>query len=212
MDNYVTSASDGRAQHFSKRKQATAWVIASAGILITACTLPKRRGDATVLDHKDFLFVVVDDLVFPWMTMNSHHLYHFKARHLPAAVYPDRIELIYPPKVPAPWKSMQPERGGLKMSREEIQTTNQVWRYTTLKIEFRSPDGKPFFERTVNLEPQRGGPSYDERRGTAVLQFLWEPARRSLLNLTDYDVEVEVIPPAEKIPLEARLFTQKKIY
>lgn len=187
-------------------------LLALLTILITGCTIPRRHGDALVYDRKDLLLVAVDDLVFPWMRLDSRRTYHFEARRLPWAVYPDRIDLRYRHEARRPPKSEYAEHLEPRISRDEIQGTNQVWRQTSLKIRFQKTDGQPFFERMIKLETQSAGPYYDDGRGTAVLSFLSESVRRSLPDITNYDVEVEVVSPAEKSPIEARLFTQKKIY
>jgi hypothetical protein len=97
------------------------------------------------------------------------------------------------------------------MSRDELQRTNQLWRQTSLRIRLQTTDGRTFFERITKLDAQRDGPYYNEDRRTAVLQFIHEPVRSSFEE-RNYDIEVEVISPAERSSIEARLFTQTSIY
>jgi hypothetical protein len=197
------------------------WIIAVLIILIPGCMIvPKRRGDAVIFDRKSFLFPGVDDVVFPWMQLDSGRKYHFEARDLP--VYPNRIELRYRREFALPPK-LNGQNSELKISREEIRLTNQVWRTISLRIRFESTAGQRTFERVINLEPQRHGPYFDEDRRTVVLQFfhpdvdLGSGVRLSRLEpylspATDYYVEVDVASALEKSPIEARLFTEWSVF
>lgn len=182
-------------------------------ILIGGCAIPRKHGDAWVYDRKDFPFVVVDDLVFPWMRLDSRRTYRFEVRRLPRSAYPDRIELRYPHEARRPSKVEETRQVEARMSRDEIQRTNRLWRETVLKVRFHPPllDQTPF-ERVISFKSQRSGPYYDENRRTAVLRILSDSERRSLPGMTDYIVEVEIISAAKTEIIEARLFTQTKIY
>jgi hypothetical protein len=191
-------------------------VVALATVVVLACgcvMIPKQRGDALVIDRKSFLLPPVDDLLFPWMDLSGARTYYFEARGLPWAVYPDRLDLTYRAQGRPRPKALQNSANVEPiMSGEELERVDQPWRQVSLRIQFKTTNGHTFLDRTIRLHPQPGGPHYDERRRTAVLQFLEESVRHSLLQVTNYDVMVDVMAPAEKSPIEARLFAETSIY
>lgn len=150
-------------------------------LLCAGCTT-HRFGDARIQNNRDFAGISADRFYLKPIPVDRIGTNFLHVRNLPLAMYPTHLLL--------------------RLTPNEAEMREDVpWENTRLLIEFRTPDGQPFFSKEVALrDAQRGlapGTSHQ-----VELQF--RPAERrawrapeNMPHYTDYDVIVTVLEPSK---------------
>lgn len=156
-------------------------MVTTAALLCAGCTT-HRFGDARIRNNRDFAGVVADRFSLKPLPIDRAAAHTLRIRNLPLAMYSTHLVL-----------RLTPYEAEMK---EDV-----PWEDARLLIEFRVPDGQPFFSKEVALRDAQRGLS----PGTShQLELQFRPAERhawrapeNMPHYTDYDVVVTVLEPSK---------------
>jgi hypothetical protein len=165
----------------STRTIAVAALLALSGL---GCTSVQRCGDARLLDHKDVLFVMMDNFTMPYFPIDTPCTNRFEVRNLPFLIYPETLSLDVPND-----ESMRPPQ-------------DAPWRACRLTVAFRTLSGKQFFTNSIDLAHWRSSADAECSGWSSPYQI---PETLEAVEASGYDVVVTVVTPSSRKGDRARL-------
>jgi len=149
----------------------------------SACATVTRHGDAKLRNNKNVIFSMMDELVFPDVSIGRVATYRYRVRDLPQVIYPRGFEL----EVPA----------------EEASDSryDQPWRRCRIRASLSTPDGATLFARSLDLSKDWNGnssPGRDSKHRSLFLFFTGHNYDRSpsYQRHLSYDFEIQVLRPS----------------
>lgn len=151
----------------------------------SACATVTRHGDARLRDNKNVVFVVMDELVFPRIPVGQASTHRYRVRALPQAIYPDSFHLEVPVEEASATRNDQP------------------WRQCLIRASLTTPEGVPFFTRTLDLSKDWNGDASagrNSRRRSLRLVFTGGNFGRTspLPRHLSYDLVIQVLRPSSR--------------
>jgi len=151
-----------------------------------------RHGDVVVRDRKDVCYVMVDDLLGPWIPLQQTNHFQFEVRGLPHPVFPDQVEFDLP--------------------HSQMTKVAEGWEATRIRIQYQTLSGEPFFEKTLAFPAITNALFESNMNGKAIHALLSDVQRRSLHSSKDYRIDVRLSRLAVQDHLRFRLINHTKIY
>jgi hypothetical protein len=152
-------------------------------LAMSACATVTRHGDARLRDNRNVIFVMMDELVFPGVSIGRAATSRYRVRDLPQAIYPRGFDL----EVPAEEAS--------------VSRHDQPWRRCLIRASLSTPDGETFFSRTLDLSKDWNGnssPGHNSKHRSLFLSFTGFDYDRSpsYPKHLSYDLEIQVVHPS----------------
>ena len=144
---------------------------------IVGCASLTRRGDATLVDRKDIVWAMLDELRIPKISLANETTRTFKIRKLPVGILPTAFYIDVP------------------FEEASKHTLNQPWRSAVVLIEAKSPNGKMIYTKIIDFSLHWKGASMPARGGRRKIWISGTDWRDNLArpDLKEYDLQIKVI-------------------
>lgn len=177
-------------------RHAALLLIAAVAYLSGACGSTTWHGDARLVDEGSVSFwpEAADYLEFPATPLKSSGVFRYRVSSLPQVIYPDGFHLDVPEE-------------------EDLGPNRQfAWSSCVIRASLLTPDGRPFYTRTIHLGRDRLGSSPGRRRHRQVFFAFTDDKGSGTTRLPrqlSYVLQIEVLQPSSRASdvLTTRVFT-----
>lgn len=151
-------------------------------ITFAGCATYKKYGDVTLLDRKDIVWTMLDELRFQHIPLDEPSTKVWRIRALPVGILPTAYYITVP------------------FEEHSKHLTDQPWRDVVILVEAVDLRGKILYTRKIDFSKDWKGSSMPGPRGQRRIWILGTDWRENLSNpqFQSYDLRVTVLSPSKR--------------